>query len=206
MTQIDHKDKPQRQRPCRKALRPAGLGVVLLSVSLGLATKTAQSGESAEATGTALEVCNRPHDLKLPQLKRVEDAELVRSATGAIGQGNLCGAVAYEVRQRLTVYRLSNAPVVHRDRWWTLTDPSGTAEQYRKDNVMCDAWFTQKKTTCQLEVGTHVAVGFGQSHSCEGFGDRPFAASSKWQVYLVPDKDGKFDTQAVDCKVGDGLE
>ena len=206
MTLIVDDAKPHWPRLRRESGCFAALALVLLGTNKLLATEAAGSAQSVESTAAAVAVCGRPHDLNLPQLKRIEDPELVRSATGTVGQGNLCAAIAYEVRQRLKVHRLSNAAVVHRDRWWTFTNPSGTAEQYRKDNVMCDTWSTRKKTTCQLEVGTHVAVGFGQSHTCKDYGDRPFAASPKWQVYLLPDKDGKFDTQAVDCEVGEGLE
>jgi hypothetical protein len=192
---------PRLRRGCH-----AAFALILMSTNLISAAEPAESAGSTEPAAAALAVCDRPHDLNLPQLKRIDDPDLVRSATGAVGQGNLCAAVAYEVRQRLTVHRLSNASVVNLDRWWTFTNPSGTAEQYRKDNVMCDAWSTRKKTTCQLEVGTHVAIGFGQSHNCRGYGERPFAASQKWQVYLLPNKEGKFDTQVVNCEVGEGLE
>ena len=136
----------------------------------------------------------------------MENSRLVEQSQHEVDGGGLCGAVAYEVRKSVIVYRASAAS---RDKgpdfynWWSLENPSGLASQYRKDNVMCNEWGVEMKTACKLRVGSKTAVGFGQSYA-QCTGGQTLGASSRLQVYLSGTP-ADIEAQVEDCRVEPSL-
>jgi len=81
------------------------------------------------------------HKLKVSGLERIQNPTLLDSSQHAAGGGGLCGAVLYEVKKPITVYRVSawsqdKSPDYY--NWWSFENPLGSSERYRKDNVMCN--------------------------------------------------------------------
>lgn len=118
----------------------------------------------------------------------IDDAALHGQAVGAPGAGKLCEASTYEVTAPVRVYRVWNsAQTFSADgRWWTLTPPTGTREAYRTANAVCPEWSALDRVrACDLTVGTHVALGTGQSVRCEG--GATFAVSEALQLFVPND-------------------
>ncbi len=132
-------------------------------------------------------VCRMTHSIPVEGLKRVENPSLLDRSQRLAGGGGLCGAFAYQVEKPVAVYRVSawssdKAPSYY--NWWSFENPAGSAELYRKANVMCDEWGVDMKTLCKLRVGAVIAVGFGQSYEhCHG--GKSVSASPRLQIYIA---------------------
>jgi hypothetical protein len=108
-----------------------------------------------------------------PTFEKVTDSSVVVSVLNAYvigtpGKGELCVGEVWRVKSPVTVYRLQNFSTDGKlGYWWALGPPQGTADDYRRDYVICPEWnaFTQI-VVCQLKVGALVAVGPGQSATC----------------------------------------
>lgn len=147
------------------------------------------AAESAPAD--APEACAAPPVVKASGLHRLPDddprsRELLRLAGPGENGGGLCKGIVYEVREPLTVHRLSHPTAENTPdyfNWWSFDEPSVSAKQYRKDNVMCAGWGVAWKTTCTLAVGTLVAVGAGNGFTCGP--DEILPASPVAQIYVA---------------------
>jgi hypothetical protein len=147
---------------------------------------------SAESTpADALEACAAPPVVKASELRRLPDddprsQELLRLSGPGENGGGLCKGIVYEVREPLTVHRLSH-PTADKTpdyfNWWSFDEPSVSAKQYRKDNVMCSGWGVAWKTSCTLTVGTLVAVGAGNGLTCGP--EEILPASPVAQIYVA---------------------
>lgn len=130
-----------------------------------------------------------PGAITAPEVFRpIEDAAMRAEALGARGAGKLCAAQTYEVTQTVRVFRIWNSAQSFsaHGRWWTLTPPGSSREAYRAANAVCPEWSALDRIIeCDLRVGTHVALGPGQSVTCEG--SVSFPASATLQLYVPND-------------------
>ena len=151
-------------------------------------------------------VCQMTHFVPVEGLKPVENPSLLGRSQRVAGGGGLCGAVAYQVEKPVTVYRVSawspdKAPNYY--NWWSFENPAGSADRYRKVNVMCNEWGVEMKTVCKLRVGALITVGFGQSYEhCDG--GKSVSASPKLQVY-VAGTPTDIKSQLEECSAEQGL-
>lgn len=126
-----------------------------------------------------------------PTFEKVEDPAVVSSVLnkyvlGTPGKGGLCQGEVWRAKVPVTVYRLQNMTTETKyGYWWAFAPPQGTADDYRRDYVICPEWnsFTQI-IVCQLKAGSLVAVGPGQSATCKSAegAESCLAASSANQV------------------------
>lgn len=151
---------------------------MLLSLPRAYAADTADSSDL---------VCQAsPPELKAAGLLKADRlSDLVTVPRWNRGDGGLCQSVVYEVTAPVTVYRLSACSKEGKPdyfNWWSLENPSGSASEYRRRNVMCSGWAVEMKTICRLRIGTRIAVGYGQRYDqCDG----GLAASATLQVFVA---------------------
>ncbi len=86
------------------------------------------------------------------------------------GEGGICSGQVWHYKgpTPVTLYRLQDT----RDDggfgyWWTLSPPAASAEDIRRDNVICPEWNSMSQVVmCQVKLGAVLAVGPGQSQTC----------------------------------------
>ncbi len=104
------------------------------------------------------------------ELSEISDASVLASALGKPGEGKLCRAKVFQVSADVRVYRVwdGSKPTSRLGRWWSLTEPKGPVDEYRKANAICKAWSAlDRVVACKLKVGAKVVVGSGQSAKCD---------------------------------------
>lgn len=120
-------------------------------------------------------------------LTEITDTELLQSALGSTGQGKLCIGKVFIVKTPVTVYRVwdSSKSYTAFGRWWSLSYPQGSRDDYRKINVICPDWSAlDRMSICFLKIGAKVVIGPGQSAQCP---DGIYPQSSANQVYVPND-------------------
>jgi hypothetical protein len=121
-------------------------------------------------------------------LVEADDTELLQAAQGATGQGKLCAGKVFVAEKPVTVHRVwdSARPYTVYGSWWSLSDPQGPRDSYRKEEDICPEWSALDRTsTCTIKVGTRVVIGPGQSVNCKG--DLSYPPSAVNQVYIPND-------------------
>jgi hypothetical protein len=101
--------------------------------------------------------------------KEVADEGLAKSAIDETGKGKLCMTRVYEVIAPIKVYRVWNSQKTYTElgKWWSFTKPAGPVDAYREQNAICPEWSDlDRVSVCELKVGSHFAVGPGQSATC----------------------------------------
>ena len=70
--------------------------------------------------------------------------------------------------------------------WWSFDPPSGTREQYREQNAVCEEWSKlDRLIVCEIKVGALFVVGPGQSATCKVGPSYPKSATN--QVFIPND-------------------
>lgn len=102
------------------------------------------------------------------RFEKIVDTAFVDSAEKGAGNGGVWNASAYKVRQgrSVTVYRVHDG--YRYGRWWALSRPSRTKEDYRSDFAICPEWNKlDSLLTCTLTEGARVVIGPGESALCD---------------------------------------
>lgn len=121
-------------------------------------------------------------------LVEADDATLLQAAQGPSGQGKLCSGKVFVAEKPVTVYRVwdSSRPYTVYGSWWSLSDPKGPRDDYRKEEDICPEWSAlDRMSACTIKVGTQVVIGPGQSVKCNG--DLSYPPSAANQVYIPND-------------------
>ena len=116
----------------------------------------------------------------------IDDNALLAEAIGEPLQGKLCQGQVYQSTAEVTLYRAFNSTNPHSrlGQWWAYDRPSGLTAQYRKDFEICYQWSPlDKLVQCQLQAGSKVVIGNGQSAQCSQYLTYP--VSKKQQVFLA---------------------
>ena len=121
-------------------------------------------------------------------LVETDDAELLKTAQGESGQGKLCAGKVFVAEKPVTVYRVwdSSRAYTAYGSWWSLSDPQGPRDNYRKEEDICPEWSAlDRMSACSLKVGAKVVIGPGQSVNCNNSLSYPPSAAN--QVYIPND-------------------
>jgi len=115
------------------------------------------------------------------------DQSLLNAALGEPGKGGLCEGQVYISTglNKVTLYRAWNStnPGSTYGNWWAFNKPAGKVAQYREDFEICYQWSPlDKLVTCELEAGTKVVVGTGQSAMCSQY--LQYDVSASQQIYI----------------------
>ena len=115
------------------------------------------------------------------------DPSLLNAALGEPGKGGLCEGQVYISTglNKVTLYRAWNStnPGSTYGNWWAFNKPAGKVAQYREDFEICYQWSPlDKLVTCELEAGTKVVVGTGQSAMCSQY--LQYDVSASQQIYI----------------------
>ncbi len=82
------------------------------------------------------------------------------------GLGGLCKAKTFLVKKPVTVYRVWGGSSFW-GRWWSLSYPEGTKEEYRQAQNICPEWNPLNRViACTLVENALVVIGPGQSAGC----------------------------------------
>lgn len=158
-----------------------------------------------DAAPVTAEACGIRPMLNVDGLLLSKSDMLVERSERAPGDGGLCKAEIYEVVKPVVVYRLSGGSAGDDPSYfnrWSLENPSGSAADYRRRNVMCRLPVSMK-TVCLLKVGTKISVGFGQSLNCAGEG--VVGRSLTLQVFVDGTTEADFKAQLAPCHTDKGL-
>lgn len=112
---------------------------------------------------------------------------LLANAIGEPTKGKLCQGQVFTVNASApaALYRAWNStnPRSRLGSWWAMSAPEGAVAQYREDYEICYQWSAlDKLVQCQLQPGTQVVIGTGQSAECSQYLTYPTSASL--QVYI----------------------
>lgn len=121
-------------------------------------------------------------------LVEADDTGLLQTAQGGSGQGKLCTGKVFIAEQPVTVYRVwdSSRPYTVYGSWWSLSEPQGPRDNYRKEEDICPEWSAlDRVSACTIKVGTRIAIGPGQSVNCNNNLSYPPSAAN--QVYIPND-------------------
>jgi hypothetical protein len=121
-------------------------------------------------------------------LAETDDTELLQAAQGESGQGRLCAGKVFVAEKPVTVYRVwdSTHSYTAYGSWWSLSDPQGPRDNYRKEEDICPEWSAlDRMSACSLKVGAKVVIGPGQSVNCNN--NLSYPPSSVNQVYIPND-------------------
>ena len=103
-------------------------------------------------------------------LVEVLDEALLQQVLKPSGEGELCAGKVFKAEQAVTVYRVWDSTKAYTlyGGWWSLNQPQGPKNKYRKENDICPEWSElNQMSQCQLTVGAKVVIGPGQSADCE---------------------------------------
>lgn len=101
-------------------------------------------------------------------LSAASNEQLIAAARGQPRQGGVCAAAVFAAVEAVQVYRVyrSGNPSPY-GRWWSLTRPNGSREQYMTANAICPEWGTLDRIiSCRLKPGSQIVLGTTQSMSC----------------------------------------
>lgn len=111
---------------------------------------------------------------------------LLNQALGEPEKGGLCKGQVYEVKKDFTIYRAWNStnPGSEKGKWWAFNRPEGSVAQYREDYEICYQWSPlDMMTTCNIEAGTQLVIGPGQSAFCSQYLTYPTSTSQ--QIFIT---------------------
>jgi hypothetical protein len=116
----------------------------------------------------------------------VSNEGLIAAARGLNNKGGVCAAAVFNATEPLTVYRVydskSGCPY---GRWWSLSRPEGSREQYRSAYAICPEWGAlDRLISCQLKPGSQIVLGTTQSMECK---ETAYPKSADIQVYIPND-------------------
>lgn len=164
-------------------LRPYVARRLACAALIGLAFASARA---ADAPAGEDQFCRQRPELHVDGLEPAVNSGLSGIWPGRPEGGGLCEPAVYVATKPVTVYRLSQCTKdrsAHYFNWWSLENPSGSAQAYRAANVMCDVYPVALKTICPLKIGTQIVVGYGQSLTCEN-GDK-LGQSKTVQIFVA---------------------
>lgn len=119
--------------------------------------------------------------------KEVVDEPLAKSAIDETGKGKLCMTRVFEVIAPIKVYRVWNSQKSYTElgKWWSFSKPAGPVDVYREQNAICPEWSDlDRVSVCELKIGSHFAVGPGQSATCAA---TKYEKSAVNQVFIPND-------------------
>lgn len=109
---------------------------------------------------------------------------LLAEADEPSGGGGVCSGKVFKVVEPIRVYRVYDASrgASEYGRWWSLTKPAGTRDQYRASNAICPEWSELNHLiSCQIKSGAQIVVGTTQSANC---GKSVYPKSANLQVFV----------------------
>jgi hypothetical protein len=121
-------------------------------------------------------------------LVETDDTELLKTAQGESGQGKLCAGKVFVAEKPVAVYRVWDSAHSYTSygSWWSLSDPQGPKDNYRKEEDICPEWSAlDRMSACFLKIGAKVVIGPGQSVNCNNSLSYPPSAVN--QVYIPND-------------------
>ena len=113
---------------------------------------------------------------------------VLQKSLGATDAGSLCTGQVFEAAAPIKVYRVWNSEKEYTQMggWWSFDPPSGTREQYREQNAVCEEWSQlDRLIVCEIKVGALFVVGPGQSAACKVGPSYPKSATN--QVFIPND-------------------
>ncbi len=172
----------------RHAMRQLLLMSSLLMISCATTPQTI-------TTSTLIKITQCQGDIVLPQQWQsifspvtrpgLVQQQLLTNALGKPAHGKLCQGQVFTVNAPATLYRAWNStnPNSRLGSWWAMDAPTGAVAQYRKNYKICYQWSAlDQLVQCQLQPGTQVVIGTGQSAECSQYLSYP--ASASLQVYI----------------------
>lgn len=127
-----------------------------------------------------------------PGARPVDDSPaagaVLQKSLGATDAGSLCTGQVFEAAAPIKVYRVWNSEKEYTQMggWWSFDAPSGTREQYREQNAVCEEWSKlDRLIVCEIKVGALFVVGPGQSATCKVGPSYPKSATN--QVFIPND-------------------
>lgn len=156
----------------------------------GCAIQADKPSSETMTTATEANDCIGSTDLPpelAPYFDEVDDPELLASTIGEPDKGMLCQGKVYQAKvdTQVPVYRAWNStnPNSQFGNWWAFQQPSGLTAKYREDYEICYQWSPlDKLVSCQLNAGSNIVVGNGQSATCSQY--LTYGTSAAQQVYL----------------------
>jgi hypothetical protein len=123
----------------------------------------------------------------VPGLAGDSNDTLIAAARAPSDKGGVCTAAAFTATGPLRVYRVYDSargnPAF--GRWWSLTPPQDSREQYRAAYAICPEWSTlDRLVVCNLKPGTKIVLGTTQSVQCE---TAAYLKTADIQVYIPND-------------------
>ena len=113
---------------------------------------------------------------------------LLAKAQMPLHKGGVCTASAYAVAAPVAVFRVYDGtrPSSAFGGWWSLTRPTGSRDDYRAQNAICNAWSAlDRLIVCRLKPGAEIVLGTTQNVTCDDQTEYPQTTSI--QVYVAND-------------------
>ena len=113
---------------------------------------------------------------------------LLAKAQMPLHKGGVCTASAYAVAAPVAVFRVYDGtrPSSAFGGWWSLTRPTGSRDDCRAQNAICNAWSAlDRLIVCRLKPGAEIVLGTTQSVTCDDKTEYPQTTSI--QVYVAND-------------------
>ena len=158
--------------------------IVLLFFGLTACT-TLSRHEGKEGVGIDGVPCVGEID-KLPaNMEETLEPILLQQAQAASEKGGICAGKVFTVQGEMRVYRIWDDSKNHTrfGRWWSLTRPQGSREEYRREYAICPSWSgLNRLTSCDIKAGTTVVIGTTQSAACK---DTIYPKTSRNQIFIA---------------------
>ncbi|MBK9579081.1 MAG: hypothetical protein IPK50_19645 [Fibrobacterota bacterium] len=163
--------------PIHKKLSVIGIALALMALLTGCPSDTA-GNNPVDASPNPTPASR----LDTSIFERLNDTAFVDSAEFGAGKGGVHDAAAYRVKagKTATVYRVFDKYAF--GRWWALSRPSGSKQNYRDAFAICPEWNAlDSLMTCTLPEGARLVVGPGESAGCTAGG---FPRSDSLQAFI----------------------
>lgn len=131
--------------------------------------------------------CSGPVPIMVQGLTGTSNDPLIGAALAVSDKGGVCNARTFKAAEPVRVYRVydSSRPYSALGKWWSLSRPSVSREQYRVAYAICPEWSAlDRLISCELKPGAELVLGTTQSVQCEG---TRYPKSADIQVYIAND-------------------
>jgi len=159
----------------------------LLMIALS-ACSTVQTSSPSPEVGIDGAACVGRTIQSAPGLAETSNEALVRQARLATDKGGVCAARVFAVTEPTVLYRVFDSADRYSKfgRWWSLSRPSGTREEYRAAYAICPEWSNlDRVVSCEVKPGSVIVIGTTQSAACKD--GTMYSKTENSQVYVPND-------------------
>lgn len=159
--------------------------ILYLPVILLSACANFSNFQNSSVIGIDGEKCVGMIPTTVNQLKIIHNNSLLKKSQFETGKGGVCAAQSFVTIAPLNVYRVYDEEKSWSvyGGWWAMNRPSGSKDDYRKNNAICKEWSNlDRLISCQVKIGSEIVLGTTQSVTCED--GTTYSKTATVQIYI----------------------